>query len=347
MSIKINNLAVINNTLKLQSRRYIGNKYKLSNWIFSIIEKECKGDTFADIFAGTGVIAAEANGRYKKVILNDFLYSNYVIYKAFFDQAKWNKDQVVRLIKKYNSLDPRKLKSNYFSKNFGGKYFFKDSAKIIGFIREDIEKNKKSLSEKEYYVLIASLLYSADKIANTVGHYEAYFKNNNHNGRQFFMHMIDQVKVNKAEIYREDTNELAKKIKADIVYIDPPYNSRQYSRFYHVLENLTKWEKPKLYGVALKPDEENMSDYCRVSAKDRFEELINDLQAKYIVVSYNNTYNSKSSSSQNKITLDEILDILSKKGKTKTFKKSYRHFNSGKTNFNDHKEYIFVSHVKK
>ena len=59
------------------------------------------------------------------------------------------------------------------------------------------------------------------------------------------------------EIYREDSNSLAKKIKADIAFIDPPYNSRQYSRFYHVLENITKWEKTELYGIALKPKEEN------------------------------------------------------------------------------------------
>jgi len=57
------------------------------------------------------------------------------------------------------------------------------------------------------------------------------------------------------------------------VYIDPPYNSRQYSRFYHVLETLIKWDKPKLYGVALKPEPENMSDYCRNNARHKFSEL--------------------------------------------------------------------------
>jgi adenine-specific DNA-methyltransferase len=134
-------------------------------------------------------------------------------------------------------------------------------------------------------------------------------------------------------------------LKADIVYIDPPYNSRQYSRFYHVLETLVKWDKPTLHGVALKPTPENMSDYCRVSAKDRFAELIEDVNAKYIVVSYNNTYNSKSNSSQNKITLEQIKKTLNKQDKTKIFEKDYRHFNAGNTDFDDHKEYIFVTKV--
>ena len=108
------------------------------------------------------------------------------------------------------------------------------------------------------------------------------------------MRLIHPLDIDKLSIFREDTNLLAKKIKTDIVYIDPPYNSRQYSRFYHILETLTKWDNPKLYGVALKPELENMSDYCRESAKSRFSELVNDINTKHLVVSYNNTYTSKS-----------------------------------------------------
>ncbi|MBP9782420.1 MAG: DNA adenine methylase [Candidatus Pacebacteria bacterium] len=344
--IKNKTIAINNDLLNLQSRRYIGNKYKLSEWIFSIIDKECKGETFADIFAGTGVVSAQANGRYKKVILNDFLYSNYNIYQAFFSKSKFSIDLINQYLKKYNSLDPAKIKDNYFSISFGNKYFTADSAKLIGYIREDLEKNKSKMSEKEYYILTTSLLYSADSIANTVGHYDAYFKNKNYVTKSFSMKMIQPVKTNSADIYREDANTLVKRIKADIVYIDPPYNSRQYSRFYHVLENLIKWQKPKLFGTALKPEPENMSDYCRVSAKDRFAELIKDIKAKYIVVSYNNTYESKSNSSENKITHAELLTILNSRGKTKIFEKEYRHFNSGKTNFNNHKEFLFVTYVK-
>ena len=86
-----------------------------------------------------------------------------------------------------------------------------------------------------------------------------------------------------------------------------------------------------------------MSDQCRESAKNRLDELIKDIKAKYLAVSYNNTYNSKSNSSQNKITLEEIKNILDKKGKTKIFEKIYRYFNTGNTKFNNHKEYLFVT----
>jgi adenine-specific DNA-methyltransferase len=73
---------------------------------------------------------------------------------------------------------------------------------------------------------------------------------------------------------------------------------------------LVKWEKPELFGVALKPPTENMSAYCTVKAKNTFADLIENIDAKYLVVSYNNTYTSKSTSSENKIKLQEILNIL-------------------------------------
>lgn len=332
------------NHFQLHNRRYIGNKYKLIEWIFSILDKECKGNSFVDIFAGTGVVAAVASKHFNEIILNDFLYSNHAIYKAFFDKGNWNQEKIDSIIKDYNNINGEDLDENYFSINFGGKYFSKNSAKIIGFIRENIEENKNKLTEREYHILIASLLYSTDKIANTVGHYDAYFKKEFIEDN-FFMRPIDPVEVKAVSIFREDANLLAKQIQTDIVYIDPPYNSRQYSRFYHILETLTKWDKPKLHGVALKPKPENMSDYCRVSAKDRFAELVNDINAEYLVVSYNNTYDSKSNSSQNKITLKEIKNILSKRGKTKIFEKDYRHFNAGSTDFKNHKEYLFVTNI--
>ena len=333
------------NYFQLHNRRYIGNKYKLIEWIFSIIDKECTGKSFTDIFAGTGVVASVASKHFDEVIVNDFLHSNHTVYKAFFDEGDYCQEKIISIIKDYNNINGEDLEENYFSTNFGGKYFSKNSAKIIGFIRENIEENKKTLTEREYNMLVTSLLYSIDKIANTVGHYDAYFKKDKVEDN-FFMRPIDPIKFKKTKIFREDANELVKKISTDIVYIDPPYNSRQYSRFYHVLETLIKWDKPDLHGVALKPEPENMSDYCRVTAKYRLNELVSDVNAKYLVVSYNNTYESKSNSSQNKITLEEIKDILNKRGKTKVFEKDYRHFNAGNTDFNNHKEYLFVTHVK-
>ena len=136
--------------------------------------------------------------------------------------------------------------------------------------------------------------------------------------------MIDYKRYKNVTLFKQDANILAKSIKADVVYIDPPYNSRQYSRFYHVYETLVKWDMPELYGTAMKPAEENMSAYCSSKAPIAFADLIQSLDTKYIVVSYNNTYNSKSKSSQNKISLEQILEVLNAKGEKKDLSELFK-----------------------
>lgn len=340
-----------NMAFRINNRRYTGSKYKILEWINEIIDRECPNcDSFCDLFAGTGVVTDSVFSKYKEFYINDFLYSNQIIYKAFYKKENYDFHKIMNFYKKYKNLDANSIDDNYVSINYGGKFFEYNDAKKIGFIREDIENNKANLNEREYAIIITSLLYSLDRCANTVGHYDAYFKKSNLRSNFEFELISPVVKDEDDErtihITREDSNELAKKIDVDIVYIDPPYSSRQYSRFYHVLENIVKWEKPKLYGVALKPEPENMSSYCSSKAIDSFNELIMDLNCKYIVVSYNNTYNSKSKSSKNKMELEDILGVLKQKGETKQFSIKHQAFNAGKTELNNHQEFLFVTKVE-
>ncbi len=334
---------IYNSPLALESRRYIGSKAKLADWIMDIIETQTTGvNSFCDIFAGTGVISKRAAEKYDRVIINDFLFSNNIIYKAFFGNGEWNPKLISRYISRYNSIDPDAIDDNYFSTNFGGKYYDYNVSKVIGYIREDIEAHRNELTEKEYCTLLATLIYNIDKLANTVGHFEAYIKKPIKPTR-LILRPIDAKSFRNVEIHREDSNILAKNTHCDLVYIDPPYNSRQYCRFYHLYETLVKWDKPQLYGVALKPAPENMSLYCSSKAVDAFRDLVTDIDAKYIAVSYNNTYNSKSHSSENKIKLEEIQSVLESLGETTVFDKSHKFFNAGKTEFDDHKELLFLT----
>lgn len=336
---------VYGNRFKLESRRYIGCKAKLVDWIFELIKSEIgSASSFCDIFAGTGAAANRAVDSFEHVVINDFLYSNNVIYKAFFQEGEWSESKVYSLLDKYNSLQPECLEDNYFSENYGGKFFDYDTAKTIGFIREDIKNIESLLTDKERSIMLASLIYSIDRMANTLGHFDAYIKKPVKK-RKFVFRLVDVREYPGVEIHREDANRLARNMQADITYIDPPYNSRQYSRFYHVYENLVKWEKPRLFGTAMKPEAENMSDYCRKSALKAFTDLVAHLDSDYLVVSYNNTYKSKSSSSANKIKLEEIKSVLDECGTTKVFSHSYNPFNSGKTEFENHKEYLFITEV--
>lgn len=334
----------------IQNRRYVGSKYKIMPHIKQLIEEHCMGESFFDVFAGTGVVTALMSEKYKVLNINDFLFSNEIIYNAFFAKEPYDKKKIRKIATIYTELSPDILDDNYVSVNFGGNFFSVEDAKIIGFIREDLELKLRDgyLNKKEYNILLASLLYSADKIANTVGHYDAYRKKTLLKKRIKYT-LINPIELNAGQtvnIFREDANVLARNIKCDIAFIDPPYNSRQYSRFYHVLENIAQWKKPELSGTALKPEPENISDYCKVKAPIAFEDLINNLDCNYAVVTYNNTYNPKSNSSKNKISKDEIESILKARGNVKVFEINHKHFNAGKTDFKDHKEYVYILEVR-
>lgn len=332
--------------LKINNRRYTGSKLKLVSWIKENIKNNKKNSSFLDIFAGTGIVSASLLDEFNKIIINDFLYSNHIIYQGFFGKGKYSKTKIHKYIENLNNLKHRN-KENYFSESYGGKYFSQKDASIIGNIRQDIEKNKSIFTPKEYAILLSSLLYSVDKIANTVGHFDAYRKKIKLIDK-FKLFLINPISHNKEiNIYRKDANLLIKSVSADVLYIDPPYNSRQYSRFYHVLENLTLWNKPELYGTARKPEArpETTSSYCKSEAHLSLKDLIESADSKLILLSYNNTYNSKSGSSKNKISFEQIQSIMKNKGKTKIVEKKFPSFNAGKTNFDDHKEFLFITEV--
>jgi len=333
--------------LKINSRRYTGNKYKLMSWIKGLILEHCpEHEIFFDVFGGTGVVTAEMLDVVQSAIVNDFLYSNEVCYKAFFGRDEYDVQKLKQFVAEVAITDRKTLSDNYVSLNYGGRYFEHDDAKLIGAVRERIQGDYEAgrLNEREFNILLASLLYSFDKCANTVGHYDAYIKKSCQSN--FVFELIEPVmSETDVTIYREDANELARRVSADVAFVDPPYNSRQYSRFYHVMETVVKWDKPRLRGTAMKPPVENMSEYSRVNASIVFSDLIRNLKVRYIVVTYNNTYDSKSSSSRNKITLDQIKLILDSRGKTRIFEKSHSRFNAGKTDSTKHKEILFITEV--
>lgn len=335
--------------ISINNRRYIGSKYKMLDFIKETINKEnIRFDTFLDLFGGTGIVGDYFNDKNTKVYVNDLLKSNYISYLAWFGSDEVDIKKIENYISKYNNLE--NVQDNYFSLNFADTYFNKRNCQIIGYIREDIENNylNNLLNIRERAILITSLIYAMDKIANTVGHYDAYRKNGDLD-KKIELCMLD-LKSNENNkdnmIFNEDANELVKKISADLVYIDPPYNSRQYSDAYHLLENITTWEKKPVKGVAKKIDRNEIkSKYCSVSAPLAFKDLISNIEAKYIIVSYNNMGVKGAGRSQAKLSDEEILSCLNKKGSVKVYETSFKEFTTGKTHIENHKERLFVCKV--
>lgn len=330
-------------TTLINNRRYLGNKYKLLNFIKQIVDDNCKDiNTFADIFAGTGSVSSAFID--KKLITNDIMYFNYICHVAWFGAQKYSKEKIINLIELYNHAEAKD--DNYVSINFANTYFSEEDCKKIGYIREDIESlfNNGNINFRERAILITSLLYAMDKIANTCGHYDAYLQKT-----KFEKHLELSVPLASNEnnennqCFNLDANNLVKFIEADLVYIDPPYNSRQYCDAYHLLENIAKWEKPKVFGVAKKMDRKDLkSEYCTQNATQAFADLINNIKAKYILLSYNNMANKGDDRSNARISDKDIMSILSAKGKVTVFSQSYKAFSAGKSSIDDNEERLFL-----
>lgn len=337
-----------NKKICITQRRYLGSKTKLLSFIDSVLETEkIEFDSFADIFAGTGTVANHFHNR-SKIIVNDILDSNSHIYTAFFGKDRIREEKLKERLKHYNDIEVKKYGENYFSKNFSNTYFDAENAKKIGLIRDDIEKlfEKKIITKREKSYLLTSLIYALDKIANTVGHYDAYRKIDIPNKKLFLLPLDIANSPYPAEIYKYDANKLVKKIKADVVYIDPPYNSRQYSDAYHLLENIATWKKEKVFGIAKKIDRSHIkSKYNMKSAGVAFGDLIDSIEAKYILVSYNDMGASGNARSQSRISDHEILSALKRRGEVRIFETDFKQFTTGKSSKGDLKERIFLCKV--
>lgn len=347
--IELQQQEIVKTHFEIQNRRYLGAKTKLLPFIKGIIDNEI-GDwnTFTDLFGGTGVVGSHFNKEGKRLVINDLLYTNYFSYQTFLSSGAFNQHAIKDAIAYLNDITVNN--ENYFSQHYGETFFSKENAMKIGAIREEIEKMRSEFNARERYILITSLIYATDKVANTFGHYEAFRKKlDMFNPVRLLEPIIVENEVNRLnEIYRSDSNELVKNIDTDILYIDTPYNSRQYVDAYHLLENLAKWEKPEVTGVAKKMAGRlyGKSKYCTKSAPEVFDELIKNVKAKWIIVSYSNMSQKGDGRSNAKISDDEIVASLEKRGQTTSFSQEFKQFTTGISNIDDLQERLFLCRVK-
>ena len=110
----------------------------------------------------------------KQVIVNDILHSNYLIYQTFFGNEAFNVKLIGKALKRINDIQG--YGDEYLKKVYGNKYFSLDNADKIGSARQWVEDNKNIFNDREYAILVTSIIYGSDKVSNTVGHYDAYRK---------------------------------------------------------------------------------------------------------------------------------------------------------------------------
>lgn len=332
-----------NEKLKINNRRYLGSKQRLLKFIDEVVKNNTQDvKSFADIFGGTGVVAGLFQSQGKEIIVNDILFSNFVSYNTWFGTEEVDYKKIEKKISELNNLNGV---SGYVTKNFGDRYFSVDNAKKIDAIREKIESYS-DLNNREHDFLLTSLIYAMDKSANTVGHFDSYRKKMD-SLKPIILRVPEKKITKKSQIFNMDANKLVREISADLVYIDPPYNSRGYESTYHVLENIAEWKSPDVEGIARKAvnRSEKSSDYTKNRAPKAFDDLIQNISARYILVSFNNMAHKGNSRSNAKISNEEILESLRKRGEVEIFSTDFNAFTTGKSKIEDHKELLYLCKI--
>jgi len=339
----------IMDSFNISNRRYLGNKYKLLNWIKSIVDSHCNNvESFFDVFSGTGSVASSFTD--KRLVVCDMMMSNYFAALCWFSPERIDREKLTRLLEFYNSFDASH-EDNYMSQNFSDTYFNGITCQKIGYIRDDIEEKfrRSEVNEREKACVITSLFYAMDRISHTCGHYDSFIRDGKYEGvLELRMPENDYPLNENNHIYCADSNTIAAQEQVDVAYLDPPYNSRQYCDAYHLLENIALWNKPEVYGIAKKMDRTSMkSKYCKsIQAAVALEDLVRKLNCRYILFSYNNNGKKLQCRSNAKLTDDEIIRILSIRGDVQVFSMEYRGFDAGKSEFNkDNQERLFLCSV--
>lgn len=284
--------------------RFIGNKTRLLMNIQKVIENHnIKGETFCDIFAGSGSVGDYFKDKYT-VISNDYLYFLSVINKAklsyketpvfstFFSAKKQNIFEYLNT-RDYHESPQYFITSNYVEDS-NRKYFTKQNAIKIDGIRIEIENlyRDKFICDNEYAFLLASLIESVMGVSNTTGTYEAFLKHWDNRALKDFI--IQPLEINnvipkdKPIVYNEDSNILIREIKGDILYLDPPYTITDYSNAYHLLESLAKYDYPEIRGKTgrrIAPNHKSKYNH-KQKALINFEDLIRQADFKHIIISY-------------------------------------------------------------
>lgn len=283
--------------------RYIGNKTRLLPFILRTLKRSGVGvGSVHDAFAGTASVSRALKEKGWRVYSSDLLMSSYVFQRAYV-VAETVDPLLGEMARHLASLAPREgFISEHFSPSrrsgaSGRMYFTPENAGRIDAAREELETWRKAgkVGEDSYYLLLAAIIEGADRVANTAGVYASYMKRWQANAqRQFEVIAENPVRgAHRAEARLMDATEAAESIgEVDLLYIDPPYNSRQYVAYYHIPEILARgWSDsaPAIRGkVGLLAGDEGRSQWSHGRRVQKlFSALLTATGARHALISFN------------------------------------------------------------
>jgi adenine-specific DNA-methyltransferase len=342
--------------------RYIGNKENLLDKIHQVMQsKNIQGNSFFDFFAGTTSVSRFFKKLDYQIFSSDLLYFSYVLQKAYISN-----NQVLDFGKLLNNikfqstslfatplhivveyLNQIKPVDGFISQNytpFGTSeleiprmYYSDENGKIIDAIRQKIElwKTENLITENEYFILVACLIETVPFYANISGVYAAFQKKWDPRAvKKMILRPVEFVVNNKENFtYNENSTELLNKIEADIFYLDPPYNQRQYAPNYHLLETIAKYDNPIIKGVGGLRDYQNQkSKFCNATtAIQELNKIAKEGKFKTLILSYN---------TEGIMKQENIISALEKYGKIELVEFEYLRFKSNSNGESSTKKFI-------
>jgi adenine-specific DNA-methyltransferase len=348
--IKFEPLDEDDNYLTKQIITYIGNKRSLLPFITQGIHKvqdrlNKKKLHIFDVFSGSGIVARLFKQYSDLLLVNDLeKYSkitnecylsnksdlNITFLKSMYDDLRSeieHKPFTAGIIANwYAPKDDNNIKADERV------FYTHRNAQYIDTMRNLIEHIDQTY--QKYF--LAPLISEASIHSNTSGVFKGFYKNTESGIGQFGGTSQDALLRIKGDIvlpfpvfsnfnaeyiiYNGDSNAVIKAApEVDLAYLDPPYNQHPYGSNYFmlnlILENKVPESTSKVSGI---PENWNRSAYNKKHyAYKALTDLVTNISSKYVLISLN---------SEGFISLNEMKDMLSKRGKVEILEVPYNTF---------------------
>jgi adenine-specific DNA-methyltransferase len=268
--------------------KYLGSKRRVLPHIVSCVGALPDVRTALDLFSGTARVGHALKRMGLTVHANDHNAYAAALATCYVqaDARKWQR-KAERLVVELDALEgvPGWFTETYCERS---RFLRPENGARVDAIRERIAAL--SLEPELEAIVLVSLIEAADRVDSTVGLQMAYLKSWAPRASQRLTLRVPELLPGKGSASCLDARSCAARRSVDLAYLDPPYNQHSYLGNYHLWESVVRWDKPDVYGVAMKRTDvkERGSAFNRKgSIEAAFREVVETVRARYLVVSFN------------------------------------------------------------